>query len=279
MLEIRRHRATRHGQEWTFALDGLGGAPGAAAAELRVDPQGNWQCDSPLTSEAESFLDLYLPLALAGAEQPMTLAHLGQSLDGRIAAENGDSYYVTGPENIDHLHRLRALCDAVVVGASTVAIDNPRLTTRRVEGENPVRVIVDPDCRTASDRGVVRDGDSETLIVCREDCVIREPILGNAVLVKIPRDGSELQAKRIVASLHERGLHALFVEGGGVTVSRFLREGLLDRLHVAVAPMILGSGRPGLTLPRIDSLSAALRPDCRSYPMGGDVLFDCRFTR
>ena len=279
MLEIRRHRATGHGQEWTFALDGLGGAPGAAAAKLRVDPQGDWQCDSPLTSEAESFLDLYLPLALAGAEQPMTLAHLGQSLDGRIAAENGDSYYVTGPENIDHLHRLRALCDAVVVGASTVAIDNPRLTTRRVEGENPVRVIVDPDCRTASDRGVVRDGDSETLIVCREDCVIREPILGNAVLVKIPRDGSELPAKRIVASLHERGLHVLFVEGGGVTVSRFLREGLLDRLHVAVAPMILGSGRPGLTLPRIDSLSAALRPDCRSYPMGGDVLFDCRFTR
>ena len=91
------------------------------------------------------------PSAVARAARPITIGHLGQSLDGFIATHSGDAISVTGPENILHLHRLRALCDAVVVGAGTVAADNPRLTTRLVAGSNPVRVILDPACRLPAD--------------------------------------------------------------------------------------------------------------------------------
>jgi riboflavin biosynthesis pyrimidine reductase len=70
----------------------------------------------------------------------------------------------------------------------------------------------------------------------------------------------------------------LFIEGGGVTVSAFLEAGLLDRLHIAIAPLIIGSGRPGITLPVIKDLSQGLRPGHRRYEMGEDVLFDCRFA-
>ena len=69
--------------------------------------------------------------------RPITVGHLGQSLDGFIATHDGDSQFVTGRENIVHLHRLRALCDAVVVGAGTVAADDPQLTTRHVAGPQP----------------------------------------------------------------------------------------------------------------------------------------------
>ena len=75
--------------------------------------------------------------------------------------------------------------------------------------------------------------------------------------------------------LRERGLKSVFVEGGGSTVSRFLEAGLLDRLHVAIAPLVLGAGRPGLTLPARERIAECLRPAHRVFTMGGDVLFDC----
>src|SRR6185436_2262252 len=82
----------------------------------------------------QPLLELYAPLCFALAERPLTIAHLGQSLDGYIATASGDSYYVTGPDNVRHLHRLRALCSAIVVGAGTVERDDPQLTVRYVEG-------------------------------------------------------------------------------------------------------------------------------------------------
>ena len=76
--------------------------------------------------------------------------------------------------------------------------------------------------------------------------------------------------------MRARGLFGLFIEGGGLTVSAFLEQGLLDRLQITIAPLIIGSGRPGLTLPPIRDLSHGLRPRHRRYVMGEDVLFDCR---
>jgi len=208
---------------------------------------------------------------MASRQRPLTLGHLGQSLDGRIATESGRSHYITGPENIVHLHRLRALCDAVIVGAGTVAADDPRLTTRRVAGSNPIRVVIDPSGRLTKDRKLFADGAAPTWLVCAANA---EPASATRTLVIDAADGT-LPPRSIVAALHSEGLFGLFVEGGGITVSRFLAAGALDRLQVAVAPLVLGSGRPAFTLPVIDDLDRALRPACRTFPMGKDVLFDC----
>jgi riboflavin biosynthesis pyrimidine reductase len=91
----------------------------------------------------------------------------------------------------------------------------------------------------------------------------------------VPAVDGQLDLRVLRERLTERGLRALFVEGGGVTVSRFLQQEVLDRLHVAVAPLILGSGRHGLTLPVVGTLEEALRPRTRVFRMGADVLFDC----
>lgn len=219
---------------------------------------------------AAPLLDLYAPLL---APRPLVIGHLGQSLDGHIATDSGDSYYVTGPENVRHLHRLRALCDAVVVGAGTVARDDPQLTVRHVAGRNPVRVVLDPRAELTAAHRVFADGQAKTYVV--HAAGLGAPPPGEAELLAVPMTAGRLDLEALLVALAARGLRAVFVEGGGATVSGFLEAGLLDRLHVAVAALVTGRGRPGLALPARDKIAECLRPQHRVFAMGGDMLFDC----
>ncbi len=238
---------------------------------LQVHASGQWEASSELTDEAHDVIELYLPLQLRA---DLVIAQLGQSLDGRIATESGHSHYVTGQADIRRLHRLRALVDAVVVGAGTIATDNSRLTVRQVEGENPVRVVLDPNSRLDPDRHVFSDGAARTLVVRRGQLDDAAPSITSDVLT-IPTNGNdEFEPAAILETLRKHGYRRVLVEGGGITVSRFLRAGVVDRLHVTVAPLIIGSGRPALALEPIDTLDQALRPRCRHFHLDEDILFD-----
>ena len=246
----------------------------SSGARLHVDPGGAWRTSPPASGAARDLLDLYLPLLL---DPRPVVGQIGQSLDGRIATENGHSHYVTGPADIRRLHRLRALADAVVVGAGTVAADDPRLTVREAEGENPVRVVLDPNGRLDADRAVFRDGAARTVVVRRAPAGRGGARPGPDTL-ELPADAASADGSiapaAIVAALRAQGLARILVEGGGGTVSRFLAAGVLTRLHVTVAPLLIGSGRHALDLPPIRSLDRALRPPCRRFRLGDDVLFD-----
>jgi riboflavin-specific deaminase-like protein len=172
-----------------------------------------------------------------------------------------------------HLHRLRALCDAVIVGASTIERDDPLLTVRHVEGDNPLRVIIDPRRRLGAHARVFAD-DAETLLVYGDDSPCGAAH-GAADVVALPLRDGRVDLGALLAELDTRGCRAVFVEGGGATVSRFVEAGLLDRLQIAIAPLVTGSGRPGLSLPARDRIAECLRPAHRVFTMGGDVLFDC----
>jgi diaminohydroxyphosphoribosylaminopyrimidine deaminase / 5-amino-6-(5-phosphoribosylamino)uracil reductase len=206
----------------------------------------------------------------------LTVGHLGQSLDGFIATHSGESQFVTGEENILHLHRMRALCDAVVVGAGTVAADDPQLTTRRVPGPHPLRVVLDPARRLADHYKVFVDDSAETLYICTSAVVEPdETHMGLAPIRTVADAPNGMDAAAVLGLLRERGCHRIFVEGGGVTVSMFLQADLLDRLQMAIAPLIIGNGRPAIRLPARDALSECRRPRYRVFRMGGDVFFDC----
>ena len=238
---------------------------------LQVHASGRWEASASVTDEAHDVLELYLPLQL---QADLVIAQAGQSLDGRIATKSGHSHYVTGPADIRRLHRLRALVDAVVVGAGTIASDNARLTVREVEGENPVRVVLDPDDRLDASRYVFSDGAARTLVVHRASAGQHRPSADGDMLM-LPAAGPDgFDPRAVLEALREQGFTRVLIEGGGITVSRFLQAGTLDRLHVTVAPLLIGSGRPALTLDPIESLQQALRPPCRHFRLGEDILFD-----
>ena len=269
------------GRRDVFALDGEDDLRRVgerdADAVIAWHPGSGWTTVLPSDDPGGALIDLYLPICSATAARPITLGHLGQSLDGFIATHAGESRWVTGEENLLHMHRLRALCHAVVVGAGTVAADDPQLTTRLVPGPNPLRVVLDPTRRLHERHRVFTDEAAETWYVCaRSAASAGETTFGRATIVVVddaPEGGVDVEA--LMRLLRRRGCARVFVEGGGVTVSMFLAANLLDRLHMTVAPLIIGNGRPAIRLAPRSALGDCHRPRYRVFRMGGDVLFDC----
>jgi riboflavin-specific deaminase-like protein len=168
---------------------------------------------------------------------------------------------------------MRALFDAVVVGATTAVLDDPRLTTRLVPGRQPVRIVLDPQGRVPHSRHLFHDGKAKTVVVSGAEHAHRHAGLGGHVeVVAVPLEDGELPLRTVLNELSARGLRRVFIEGGGVTVSRFMAAGLVDRLEVAVAPRIIGVGEAAITL---DGSAAFLKNSrCRRFLLGQDVLFD-----
>lgn len=216
------------------------------------------------------------PVLAAAPGRPFVIAQLGQSLDGRVATETGQSRNINREAALDHLHRLRAHVDAVVVGIGTVLADDPLLTVRRTAGRSPARVVIDPNGRLPPSALCLAE-DGVRRIVIRSAAANRP---SGAEEVVIARANGVLDPHAIVRELFARGLTRILIEGGARTVSAFIAAGAADRLHVLVSPLIIGSGRPSIALDPIAHLSEALRPrtDVHVLP-DGDVLFDCDLRR
>jgi riboflavin-specific deaminase-like protein len=219
---------------------------------------------------------LFGPLKLPTCDGLMVIGQLGQALDGRVATESGHSHYINGVAGLAHLHRLRAVVDAVVIGVGTAVADDPQLTVRRVAGPNPARVIIDPRGRLPETAHALAADGVKRVVVGGDGR--RNPLPSGVELVSLPAENGRIAPAMIIAALAERGFRRLLIEGGADTVSRFLSAGCLDRLHIVVAPIILGTGPAGLTLPPIDRVDEALRPSVTTHILGDEVLFDCGFA-
>ena len=215
--------------------------------------------------------DPFQPILQAPTDRPFVVAQLGQSLDGRIATVTGESRYINGSAALDHLHQLRAVVDAVVVGAGTIVADDPQLTVRRVAGASPARVVLDPSGRLdARGKWLTRDGTPLLLVSAGAACP------EGVELVRLSLHEGVMRPAEIVAALFARGYRKLLIEGGARTISSFIDAGCVNRLHLLMAPVIIGSGKTGLDLAPQGDLSRALRPPTSVHLLeGGEVLFDC----
>lgn len=220
--------------------------------------------------------DRFGPLRRGSVDDLVVVGQIGQSIDGRIATVTGHSKYINGPAGLAHLHRLRALVDAVLIGIGTAVADDPLLTVRRCAGPSPARIVLDPRGRLSPDAKVLVDDGVRRMVITAEGVRPRMP--GGVEIVEIPAVGGEIAPAAILAALAARDCARILIEGGAHTVSRFIAAGCIDRLHVMVAPIMLGAGQTGVTLKPIATADQALRSPMRAHLIGEEVLLDCDLT-
>ncbi len=253
---------------------------GARAAEARGDcaaadlwPDFVRRFREPGEALFAPWADIFGPLREGSKDDLVVIGQIGQSLDGRIATASGHSRYINGKAGLTHLHRLRSLVDAVVVGVGTAVADDPQLTVRHVPGPHPARVVIDPKGRLAACAKVFScDGVRRLAIVGEGTQCCFGP---DVELLLLPAVNGRFEPRAILAALAGRGFRRILIEGGADTVSCFMAAGCLDRLHIIVAPIIIGSGRAGFVLPPIERPDQAVRVSTRTFELDDEILVDC----
>ncbi len=248
-----------------------------------------------LPARALAMLRLYLPYSLAALTarrrgRAFAVSHFAQTLDGRIATASGHSQWIGCPENLVHAHRMRALCDAVLVGAATLRRDRPRLTVRHVPGADPVRVVVgtpplDLAClRATGDAPLLR------IVPARREAdragggggegdgglagAGAEAGGGEAPVIALEAPGGRIPGRAILEALYARGILSVLAEGGAATTSALLTDGALDVVQLHISPMILGPGLSSFARPQAALVTEALAFSSHCYvPVGDGMMF------
>jgi diaminohydroxyphosphoribosylaminopyrimidine deaminase/5-amino-6-(5-phosphoribosylamino)uracil reductase len=201
------------------------------------------------------------------------------TLDGRTAARSGESKWITGPQARREVHRMRARCDAVLVGIGTVLADDPELTVREVRGRNPLRVVLDSELRTSLRSKLVRGArEIRTLIFHARDASPRRALQLKAAgveLVVIARGRQGLDPTAALRELARRDVLSVLVEGGAHVHAALLEAGLVDHAAVFVAARILGDAQAlplaaGQSPRRLDQAFVLDAPEV--VRLGDDVL-------
>jgi riboflavin-specific deaminase-like protein len=216
---------------------------------------------------------IFDPLRHVNRDNIFVIGQIGQTIDGRIATVTGQSKYINGHSGLLHLHRLRAMVDAVVVGIGTVIADDPQLTVRLAKGAHPARVIIDPNHRLSFSPKMFNDDGARRIVITTQGTDYPAP--QGIEILYLPTENGRISPAAILQSLAKAGFSRILIEGGADTVSRFIQARCLDRLHVIVAPIIMGSGRPGFNLPAIEHMDQAQRLVVHAHKLEDELLFDC----
>jgi diaminohydroxyphosphoribosylaminopyrimidine deaminase / 5-amino-6-(5-phosphoribosylamino)uracil reductase len=230
-----------------------GGADTLRAAGVQVE-QGL------LAEEAEAGNTAWLTSVRLG--RPYVLWKYAATLDGRIAAADATSRWITSPEARADVHRLRAEADAVVVGSGTARADDPQLGVRGIEGAvQPLRVVVDTGATAVRPGARVLDGSAPTLIAVADDAEAGH--LSEDAVLRLPRAarGPGLDVDALLAALHGRGVRSVLLEGGPVLAGSFVAAGAVDTVVGYLAPVLLGAGPAVLGDAGISTISQAMRLD------------------
>ena len=208
---------------------------------------------------------------------PFVTMKFACSLDGKIATVAGESQWISGIESRRFTHHLRDINDAILVGVGTVLADNPSLTTRLVEGKNPVRVIVDSNARTPLESKIVTDKSARTIIAVTANAPPDKvsALEARGVEVITASKSERVDLEELMHALAEREITSVLVEGGGTINFSMLRARLVDKVYAFIAPKIIG-GSDALTAVEgagFEKLSEAMElNDITTTILGEDIL-------
>ncbi|MGW5345103.1 bifunctional diaminohydroxyphosphoribosylaminopyrimidine deaminase/5-amino-6-(5-phosphoribosylamino)uracil reductase RibD [Streptomyces sp. NPDC004050] len=209
-----------------------------------------------LQAEAEAGNAAWLTAVRLG--RPHVTWKYAATLDGRSAAADGTSRWITSPESRADVHRLRAESDAVLVGGGTLRADDPHLAVRGIDGATqPLRVALDTRATLLPTARILDDA-APTLLVVGEDADTRHLPPGTDVL-RLPLHDGRVGVHDLLTALYARGVRALFLEGGPTLAGAFLEAGAVDRVIGYVAPALLGAGPAALAGAGITTIARAVR--------------------
>lgn len=196
------------------------------------------------------------------------ISHFAQTLDGRIASSTGDSRWIGNQENLIHAHRMRALCDGILIGANTSRVDRPSLTVRHVEGDDPTRIVIG---KTNDCDGMLSAAGSRLIQLTPE--LLQELVDADDSL-NVTKQADSLSCKSVLDFLYRQQIHSIYIEGGSRTTSSFIEQGAIDQLQIHFAPLIIGSGKTGFQFSGIEEIKHALTfGQSRYFQVGGQMMF------
>ena len=211
--------------------------------------------------------------------RPFVHLKMAQTLDGRVAAPDGGSRWISDETARRMVHRFRSHYDAVLVGSGTALADDPELTVRLVKGSNPRRIILDSRLALPAGAKILELPEPEKTIIIHSndaDDGKAEKLRGRgAELIPVKAASGGLPLKEVLAALGKRGVQSVLVEGGAGVFSSFLREGLWDRLSLFIAPLVLGGGTSAVSGLGFNSMEEAMRFKTGSFRrIGTQILFE-----
>ena len=213
--------------------------------------------------------EIIIPLLLKNNNN--FIGQIGQSLDGKIALNNGSSHYINEKESITYLHCLRSISDGVLVGVNTIIKDNPLLTTRKIKGPNPIRLIIDPTLKLTNKYKIFKD-DNKNIIFTNSS---KEKKFTNTTIVKFAKKNF---TKNIYDYLKKTSLQTILIEGGPTTLSHFIELKLLNYMQFIISPTIIGSGIDSVKLKPISDLKNALRAKNTICKLGKEIIVTLDFN-
>ena len=226
-----------------------------------------------LEPEAKQLNAFYVKHRTTGL--PFVILKLAQSLDGRIATTSGRGAWITGEASRRRAHLLRSRVDAVLVGAGTVAADDPRLTVRMAEGSDPTRILVDSALRTPPGARIFGPGRT---IVARIDGAGDERLKGlqglGAEVWDLPSADGRVDLQALMAELGRRDFLSVMIEGGSKVAASALKAGIVDQVHIFIAPLVIGSGIPSIGDLQVERVDEAVRlANSKVERIGEDLLY------
>ena len=213
--------------------------------------------------------EIIIPLLLKNNSN--FIGQIGQSLDGKIALNNGNSHYINEKESIIYLHCLRSISDGVLVGVNTIMKDNPFLTTREIKGDNPIRLIIDPSLKLTNRYNIFKDNNKNIIFTNSS----KEKKLKNTSIVKFPKKNFTLS---IFKYLKKTSLKTILIEGGPTTLSHFIEHKLINYMQFIISPTIIGSGIDSLKLKPITNLKNAIRVKNTINKLGKEIIVTLDFN-
>jgi len=211
----------------------------------------------------QSILNILVPILRKNKK--LVIAQIGQSIDGRIALNNGNSHYINNPKSIIYLHCLRSISDAIIVGSNTIKKDDPLLTTRKIKGTNPKRIIIDGSLSLNNKYKIFNDG-NENIIFTKSNKNIR---LNNSTIIRLKEKNF---TKNFITQIIKLKYKNILVEGGSKTISELINNKYIDILQFMIAPILIGSGINSLNLKEISNLNKAIRPKHNFNELDNEII-------